>query len=150
MFFVKLHQNKGVNDLRNHITQILIGTSTSNMIHDTLLTKNPRPSKGRAPSYTCYAQERTRAHHVRRPNVSQLGPHMAKLCQTLQGRSDCSCTYSIFNVFRSVFFFKGPTVQPMYFHDFPCVSVGFLDLFGVVVQSIFGNVPVVILPTYLY
>ena len=41
MFFVPVHQNKGVNDLKNHITQIPIGTSTSNMIHDTpLITKN--------------------------------------------------------------------------------------------------------------
>ena len=40
MFFVPLHQNKGVNDLKNHNTQIPIGTSTSNMIHDTpLITK---------------------------------------------------------------------------------------------------------------
>ena len=49
--FEKLHQ-KGVNGLKNHITQIPIGTSTSNMIHDTpLITKTPRPSKGRAPSF---------------------------------------------------------------------------------------------------
>jgi len=43
---------KGVNGLKNHIKQIPIGTSTSNMIHDTpLITKNPRPSKGHAPSF---------------------------------------------------------------------------------------------------
>ena len=38
--------------LWNHINQNPIGTTTSNIIHDTpLITKTPRPSKGRVPSY---------------------------------------------------------------------------------------------------
>ena len=42
----------GVFRLWNHFNQNPIGTTTSNIIHDTpLITKTPRPDKGRVPSY---------------------------------------------------------------------------------------------------
>ena len=42
----------GVFRLWNHINQNPIGTTTSNIIHDTpLITKTPRPDKGRVPSF---------------------------------------------------------------------------------------------------
>jgi hypothetical protein len=51
--FENMHQNNEVNGLKNQIKQNPIGTSTSKITHDTpLITKNPRPSKGRVPSYT--------------------------------------------------------------------------------------------------
>jgi len=51
--FENMHQNKGLTALKITSKQNPIGTGTSRIIHDTpLITKkNPRPSKGRVPSY---------------------------------------------------------------------------------------------------
>ena len=50
--FLKICTRIRVNGLKNHIKQNPVGTSTSRIIHDTpLITKNPRPSKGRVLSY---------------------------------------------------------------------------------------------------
>ena len=52
LVFDFMHQNKEFLAFKKHIKQNPIGSTTSNIIHDTpLITKTPRPSKGRVPSW---------------------------------------------------------------------------------------------------